>query len=42
MENQNEMLKVVIYETPQVKVIEVDVEKGFANSIEELSEEEWN
>jgi hypothetical protein len=34
--------KDVIYETPQVIVIEVDIEKGFASSIEELTEEEWN
>ena len=42
IENKNEVLKDVIYETPQIIVIEVDIEKGFACSIEGLDEEEWN
>lgn len=29
------------YEAPQVEVIEVAVEKGFASSIEALEEVEW-
>ena len=29
------------YEAPQVEVIEVEVEKGFANSISPLDDEEW-
>lgn len=37
------MLEVAAYEAPQVEVIEVAVEKGFATSgdIQSLSEEEW-
>lgn len=32
MKNQDEMLETVTYEAPQVKTIEVHVEKGFAIS----------
>ena len=31
-----------MYEAPMVEIIEVAVEKGFASSIDALSEEEWN
>ena len=43
MKNQKDMLEVAVYEAPQVEVIEVAVEKGFATSgdIQSLSEEEW-
>lgn len=39
MKNQVEEM---IYEAPIVEVIEVEVEKGFASSIDYLYEEEWN
>ena len=42
MKNLNEMLEVTIHEAPKVEFIEVAVEKGFASSIDALSEEEWN
>ena len=42
MKNLNETLEVTIYEAPKVEIIEVAVEKGFASSIDALSEEEWN
>ena len=42
MKKQNEMLEIAIYEAPKVEIIEVAVEKGFASSIDGLSEEEWN
>ena len=32
----------VAYEAPQVEVIEVDVEKGFANSISPLDDTTWS
>ena len=32
----------VAYEAPQVEVIEVEVEKGFANSISPLDDESWS
>ncbi len=35
--------EVMVYETPQVEMIEVEVEKGFASSpgVEELGDEEY-
>ena len=39
MKKLNEMM---VYETPQVEVIEVEVEKGFANSTFENLEEDPN
>lgn len=42
MEKTNEMLEFSVYEAPQVEIIEVAVEKGFATSIDALSEEEWD
>ncbi len=39
MKKLNEMMA---YETPQVEVIEVEVEKGFANSTLENPEEDPN
>lgn len=37
------MENVIVYEVPQVEIIEVEVEKGFAASTgaEELTEENW-
>lgn len=32
MKYQNEMWNSIMYETPQVEVIEVEIEKGFAAS----------
>ena len=32
----------VAYEAPQVEVIEVEVEKGFANSISPLDDTPWS
>jgi hypothetical protein len=32
----------VAYEAPQVEVIEVEVEKGFANSISPLDDTTWS
>ena len=42
--NENNGVQAMAYEAPQVEIIEVAVEKGFAKSgsdIEALSEEEW-
>ncbi len=37
------MEKDIMYESPQVEVIEVEVEKGFAASLdaEDLTEQDW-
>jgi hypothetical protein len=34
--------KLDFYESPLVEVIEVEVEKGFAGSLEDLENETWN
>lgn len=39
MKNKNELM---VYTAPQVEFIEVEVEKGFASSIDYLYEEEWD
>lgn len=39
MKMVNELLA---YETPQVEVIEVEVEKGFAQSAEDLEQRDYN
>lgn len=43
MKTIEKMNAAMVYETPQVEVIEVAVEKGFATSgdIESLNEESW-
>ena len=40
MKREERML--VAYEAPQVEVIEVEVEKGFANSISPLDDTTWS
>ena len=34
--------KLDFYESPLVEVIEVEVEKGFSNSLEDLENETWD
>jgi hypothetical protein len=37
-----ETIELMNYEVPKVEVIEVEVEKGFAGSLEDLENETWN
>lgn len=36
-----EKKEMVVYETPLVEIIEVEVEKGFASSVENENTPEW-
>jgi hypothetical protein len=40
--NNMETIELMNYEVPKVEIIEVEVEKGFSNSLEDLENETWN
>ena len=40
--NIMETIELMNYEVPKVEIIEVEVEKGFSNSLEDLENETWN
>lgn len=34
--------KEIVYESPEIEVVEINVEKGFATSGESFNEKQWN